>query len=182
MMKKKAQIATTITWAVAFTIILFLMIIFLVVTTALSGKELFNKNEIGFEEGAENLDSQRELIKILNSPVNVDEAKNVKELIKLWYGDKEKYKDILESEVKKVLSDFEYDYLDFRTKILSVRGWRGFVSLNKKELIDFQSENFISGYCIDDLSGRCVDLAGVYVPVESGFVYIAIQGSQGAKK
>jgi len=72
----------------------------------------------------ENLDSQRELMKILNSPVEVDTLKgipkegtrtsneaseekmNVKELIKLEFSDKDKYEDILNSEIKKVLEIF----------------------------------------------------------------------------
>lgn len=188
---KKAQIGTTITWVVAFIIILFLMVGFLVITMVLSGK---NKNEINFE-GVENLDSQRELMKILNSPVEVNgESMNVRELINLTFFDtqmgtsEEKYEDVLKSEVKKVLDDFEYEYVDFQIKNLRVRGFSLLIYSEKhvkgefpKELIRIPSERFKIGPCVSDVQG-CKDLAGVYVPIsDSAMVYIVLWASEGAK-
>ena len=173
----KGQIAWTITWAVAFAIILFLMIIFLVVTAALSGKELFKGSEISFEEGVENLDAQRDLMKILNYPVDVEGVKNVKELIRLEFSDKEKYKSVLESEMKQVLDESEYEYIDSQTKNLRIRGYRVFA----ESLFDVESENF--GSCIGAPKNPCRNLAEIYVPVSnSKMILIAIQGGQKAKE
>ena len=182
---KKAQIGKTITWAFALPCILILLVVFIMVATALAGK---NKNEINFK-GVENLDSQRELIKILNSPVEVSgEVMSVKELIKLWFSDKSKYEDILDSEMKKVLEDFEYEYVDSQIKNLRVRGFSLLIYSEKhvkgefpKELIRIPSERFKIGPCVSDVQG-CKDLAGVYVPIsDSAMVYIVLWASEGAK-
>ena len=177
MRNNKAQMATTMTWAVAGVIVLFLMVIFFVVTATLSGKKLFNKNEISFEERAGNLSSQRELIKILNSPVNIDGTKNIKELINLTSFDKEKYKIVLDEEMKKVLNESEYEYIDSQVNELRIRGFRIFA----EGLFDINSEHFSLGSGIKDIYGRGIDLAKVYIPVREGFVYVIIQGSEASK-
>ena len=180
----------TLTWAIVFPIILVLMVGFLLITATLSRGAFFNKNKINFE-GVENLDSQRELMKILISPVNISgETMNVKELIKLWFFDKDKYRDVLESEVKNVLNDFEYEYLDFQSEKLRQRGFRLLIYSEKhvkgegmpKELIRISSEKYDGGYVVSDVQGAR-DLAGVYVSVsETNMVYVVLWGSQEAKK
>ncbi len=189
MKTKKAQ-SMTLTWAIVFPIILVLMVGFLLITATLSRGAFFNKNKINFE-GVENLDSQRELMKILISPVNISgETMNVKELIKLWFFDKDKYRDVLESEVKNVLNDFEYEYLDFQSEKLRQRGFRLLIYSEKhvkgegmpKELIRISSEKYDGGYVVSDVQGAR-DLAGVYVSVsETNMVYVVLWGSQEAKK
>ena len=62
----------TLTWAVAFPIILVLMIGFLVITSALSGGGFFNKNKINFEEGLGTRETQRVMIKFLNTHVEFE--------------------------------------------------------------------------------------------------------------
>ncbi len=172
MINKKKAHGMTLTWAIAFPIILVLMVGFLVITGALSGGTFFNKNKINFE-GVENLNSQRELMKILNSPVNVGgENMNVKKLIELWFFDKDNYKSVLESEMKNVLNDFEYEYIDFQMENLRQRGFQLLIYSEKhvkgegmpKELIRVSSEKYDGGYVVSDVQGAR-DLAGVYVSV-----------------
>jgi len=183
-MMKKAQIATTMTWAVASVIILFLMVGFIIVTTTLSGKRLSGKNEINVEESVENLNSQRELMKILNSLISIEgKEMNVKEAIKLWFSDKTKYESVFESEMKEVLTGFEYEYWDSSAKNYRVRGFRVFIELDKKELFEIESERFELGKCIVDLYGSCINLARIYIPVSDlEMVYVRMYGSQGEKK
>ena len=175
------------------------MIGFLVITTALSGK---SKTEINFKKSVENLDSQRELMKILNSPVEVDTLKgipkegtrtsneaseekmNVKELIKLEFSDKDKYEDILNSEIKKVLEIFEYEeagikegflkHVAFAITIYSFKEDKKFIENH------IEANKFYFNSCIG--KPQCRDLAGVYVPVsDSEIVYIVLWASEGAK-
>jgi len=179
--RKKGQIGTIMTWAVAFTIVLFLMIVFIIITGALSKTKSSGENEINLEESAENLNSQRELMKILNSPVEVNKKEmSVQEAIKFWFFDREKYAEVLEKEMKKVLDGFEYEYVEVET--VKVRGFRVAVFLDEKELFEARSERFELGFCIIDLFGGCENLAGVYILMsDSTSVYVVIQGSQGAK-
>ena len=178
--RKKAQIGTTITWVVAFFIILFLMIGFIVIATALSGK---SKAEINFEESVENLNFQRELMKILNSPVEVDGKEiNIKELINLAFLDEEKYKEVLESEIKKVLKAFEFNYWDFEEESMKHVAFAiiiYFFEDNEIKSVEAEIEadeySFIHG--IEKLQGK--GLAGVYVPVsDSEMFYIVLWASQ----
>ena len=186
-MKIKRAQGTTLTWAVVLPCILVLMVGFILVATALAGK---NKNEINFKESVENLDSQRELMKILNSPVKVSgEVMSVKELINLTFFDEEKYEDVLESEMKKILVEFQYDYVDFQRKDLRERGFSFLIYSEKqvkgelpKELIRIASERFENAPCVSDVQG-CRDLAGVYIPVsETNMGYVILRGSEGAKQ
>lgn len=183
MRNNKAQIATTMTWAVAGVIILFLMIIFFVVTTALSGKKLFNKNEISFEE-IENLDSQRELVKILNSPVEIEGTKDVKELIKLRTESEKDYQEILDKELEKILNEFEYEYVDSKMNNLRRRGFALKIYRDNELLSDeISSEIFKKkdNPCIMDTNG-CKYMAKIFI-FDSDFkkINIILFESEGAK-
>ena len=178
---KKAQIGTTITWAVAFTIILFLMVIFLVITTALSGKELFNKNEVNFEESVGNLDYQGQLIMFLNYPIEVEgQEMKVRDLIGLWDSDKKKYEGVLESEVEEILTGMEDEF--FYKVSLQKRGFELVIYSNVKgeslkQLIRIGSENYKDSPNVPNAEGKG-ELAGAYVFVpDFKTVYVTLWAS-----
>jgi len=143
MILKKAQIGATITWAVAFFIILVLMIGFLVIATALSGKEFYKKNEITLvENNIRKLENQRDLMVLLNVPL--DDGKIIKELVEDWRVShdkeiKEKIKlgveDFLEEE-KCYLFRVDYELDDLSKKFI----WISKGDFNK-DYIEFIGEN-----------------------------------------
>ena len=109
--EKNGQIGTTITWVVAFIIILVLMVGFLVISMALSGK---SETEISFEEGVENLENQRTLIAFLNSHVEVDGTK------------KTVYNLVKESEINADASEiFKKSANEFISTIFTEASWKG---------------------------------------------------------
>ncbi|MCK5603474.1 hypothetical protein KAR91_16435 [Candidatus Pacearchaeota archaeon] len=84
MISKRAQLGSTLTWMVAFTIIFFVMLLFLLgVGTLAVGGKAFNaeiKYDVAFE--ADSLMSQRKLIVLLNSEVDfLGEEMSFKEAI-----------------------------------------------------------------------------------------------------
>lgn len=108
---KKAQIAATLTWIVAFVIIFFIMLLFFSATAFLSGKKFLSRERdiIEFDEGQdlESLHSQRTLIRIFNTPV--DERKTIKDLIFEWQLSKdESVKRKIEEGVEDILVNDEY--------------------------------------------------------------------------
>lgn len=182
-MNQRASISWTMTWAVAFTIVLFLMVVFFVATTFLSERESFNKNQINFQE-AGNFDSQIELMKILNSQVIIDFEKiNVRKLIGLWFESKEDYEEDLENEIKKVLNGIKYESFNSKGEIVEVNFGiviQSFKDEEKFPEIDIASDEFYSNACFG--TPQCTDLSGVYILVgERDFVYVTIQGSQEVK-
>lgn len=90
---KRGQIASTITWFAAFLIIFFVMMLFLAGTAILAGKKnipilsplLGIKDAISFKSfNSPNLDSQRVLLRFMNTPVDYSGNKaNVRDLILL---------------------------------------------------------------------------------------------------
>lgn len=108
---KKAQIATTLTWIVAFVIIFFIMFLFVSATAFLSGKKFLSRErniiDIDGEQNLENRHSQRILIRILNTPI--DEKKTTKDLIFEWQLSKdESVKRKIEEGVEDILVSDKY--------------------------------------------------------------------------
>ena len=183
MILRRGQIATTMTWAAALVVVLILMVVFFAMTAVLSGTAFFNKNQINFQE-AGGLDFQRELIKILNSRVEVEgKEQSVKEVIVLWYGDREKYEDVLKNEIGKVLNEVRYEFVDSQRGLMEVAFGIVIYSFEKDEgvvEIDVASDRFYDNACFG--TPNCESFA-VYVPVNDlEFVYVTIQGSQGVKE
>ena len=80
-MNRRAQIGTTLTWAVAFLIILFILGLFFAITTGLLVKK-GGGNEIKDVGGFNGIGMQRELQFVLNN--EVDGGKSVLDYIILW--------------------------------------------------------------------------------------------------
>ena len=84
MKNKKAQVGTTLTWMIAFLVIFFIMLLFLVFTSALAAKNVLlvlneGKNKIDISSSMNPLTSQRKLFYVLNYPL--ENNKTIKELI-----------------------------------------------------------------------------------------------------
>jgi len=176
-MKTKAQIGTTITWTVAFVIILFLMVVFILATTYLTKNK--SENEINLEEGVENLDYQGKLIMFLNYPIEVEgEKMKVRDLIGLWDADEKKYKKVLESEVEEILTKMEDEF--FYKISLQKRGFELVIYSKQtggKQLIRISSENYKDNPIVPNAEGKG-ELAGAYVFVsDSKTVYVALWAS-----
>lgn len=94
MKSKRAQIAATLTWVLAFLIIFFIMILFVTATILVSSikKVRVDIYDAGSERAMENLEGQRALINLLNNEFQIEENKvSLEELIISSvnkYGDK----------------------------------------------------------------------------------------------
>ena len=87
MKSNKGTIGTTITWMVAFVIILLIMILFLIFTGILAGKKSVpiigdGRSEIEIPKSMDNPETQRKLLYLLNAPL--DDDSTIKELIINW--------------------------------------------------------------------------------------------------
>jgi hypothetical protein len=107
---KKAQEATTLTWIPAAIIISLIMVGLVFVTSSLAGEKFLSmkKNVISVdkEKNLADLQSQRNLMKILNTPI--DKEKTIKDLIFEWQLSKDKNaKKKIEEDVEKILDKEE---------------------------------------------------------------------------
>lgn len=81
---RKAQIGTTLTWFIGFLIIFFVMILFVTSTVILAASRGVSQKTVE-KYNSENLELERNLIKLLNTPVEFENSKmTFKELIKKW--------------------------------------------------------------------------------------------------
>ena len=185
--KRAETIGTTITWFVGFALNVFILVFFVLASNSLAEEGA----NIEFKQEFKSFDFQRELIKILNAPVNVsEEGINVKELIALWSSDNSKYEGPLKEEAGKVLVDFQYDYIDPQVGNLKERGFKLIILSEKhvkgeglpNELFEIVSESYKKGNVVLDKSGDD-NLAGVYIPVsEIEKVYVVLRASEIAKE
>jgi len=186
---KRGTVGEIMTFFVAFIIIIPLLVLLLFVSSAIAGKKNLpvigeGGNEINFEESF----YSGQLSDILESQVEVDgKFVSVEELILLWNSDKDKYKDILKSEVKNVLTSFEFEYTDSNTENLRRRGF-ALKIYGKDELVSDEIKSDIfrtkDNPCIisEDKTG-CRYLVKSVIPVSPlEKINIALLGSEGAVK
>jgi len=106
---KKSQIGTTMTWLVAFIIIFFVIVIFLVFTIIFAGKKVvsFDKDKVELEDLNIDLENQNSLIYFLNQEINFKgENKKIKKFVsEIPFLDEESKKDA-SSLVKEKLENF----------------------------------------------------------------------------
>ena len=145
----------------------------------LKQKERYKKNRDKY------LDYQRELIMILNYPIEVEKKKmKVRDLIELWNSDKKNYKEILENEVEKVLNEFEDEF--FYKISLQKRGLELVIYSKKpikgewpEQLIRIGSENY-KGNMVSNAEGKG-ELAGAYIlKSDTKTVYVTLGASHRA--
>jgi len=180
---KQGTIGQIFTWVFAFAIIVPLLIGLVAFSVSLAGKRslstLEGENEINFEDGF----YQGELKEILETQVEVEgKFMSVKELILLWNFDKDKYENVLEENVKNVLTWFEYEYTDSNMRNLRRRGFAIDIYLPGKELPEknIGSVNFNPGFCI---GAPCKKLEILPVVVsDSEKINVVLLGSQEAVK
>jgi len=83
MKNKKSQIGSTLTWFIAFIIIFFIILLFITSSIIIAGQKETSINIIKYS--SENLELNRILAKLLNTPVEFENGKiSIKELIRKW--------------------------------------------------------------------------------------------------
>lgn len=108
MIKKnnKAQVGLTITWFLAFIMIAIFIVLFIVLTLSIvKTKKILSfgmwKNEILMQDNATNSEVQRELVLILNTPI--ENEKNLEQLIIEWKLGNSEIKPKIEKNLKEIL-------------------------------------------------------------------------------
>ena len=141
---RKAQIGLTLTWFVAFLVILVIMVVYLFSVVVISKKDI-SSSQLKAEDNSMDLkylESQRKIEYLLNAPVEIDNKQKtiqIKDLIELWLKDETNYEEVLKKEIKDVLNSFEYVYYNYETS-----EWE--VSINSLSIIkkETSSEKSIS--------------------------------------
>ncbi len=169
---RKAQVGRTLTWIFAFILIFFIMLLFTSATAFLSGKKFLSRewNIISLDEGqdVESLDSQKILMRILNTPV--DEEKTIKDLIFEWQLSKdESVKEKIEEEVRSILeSDEDISYYFFMVTSDLDKPTKDYIWIGKGDLDSpkevFELNLFLNGQKIN--VGLLVDKKEVKRDVE----------------
>ena len=118
-LNKKGAVGLTLTWFVAFMIIVFIMLVYVVLAGFLAAKKSIpivggGKNAISISTTSGNLETQRKLFEILNSPLG--NGATLKQLV-INFGIskdetiKEKIKEALKKSLEKETSDKENCYI-----------------------------------------------------------------------
>jgi hypothetical protein len=112
MKNKKSQIPSTLTWFAAFIIIFFIIILFITASIIITGQREDDKITLQ-KYNPLTMESQRNLIKFLNTPVEFEGSKiSIKELIKKWDiskgEEKENIKKTLQKEINQELPGYYF--------------------------------------------------------------------------
>mgnify|MGYP001381287028 CR=1 FL=1 len=112
---KKAQLGLTLTWFVAFLVIVTIIVIYVVSVVMISANKKVSSSQLSLDVNSMNLkslESERKIEYLLNAPVTTDEGKDIqiKDLIELWGANEDTYDDLLKISVRDVLDSLEYDF------------------------------------------------------------------------
>ena len=108
---KKGQVGTTLNWFVAFSIIIFILFLYVIISGSLAGKKFIplvgiGENEIGFDPSKSNIKIQRNLFYLLEYPLNEgDSIKN--SIIKYSILNDADLKKTLEKNIESILDNDE---------------------------------------------------------------------------
>ena len=171
---KRAQIGLTFSWFVAFIVVAVIMVFFIIsVVFIAAAKETADYDNLGLESGdsLKNLENQRKMEYLLNAPVKDLEGNyiQIKDLVGLWFNDKNKYNDLLESSLKGVLDELEYESYNYKTENWRVNAFEIFINPEPIPSVGgisydlrVDGEKYKTGFC-SRRGGFCNEVA--YSPV-----------------
>ena len=114
------------------------------------------------------------LLNFLKTPVNVEgEDIIIADLIRIWYLEPNKYKDLLAAKSAEILNKLEYEYPNSDGGYTSTRGYNIIINSEKREynsldhLISLQSKSFDNDYAVISKNWDGIAIQGEqHIPVK----------------
>ena len=133
-MRKKAQIATTLTWIPAMVVIFFIMFLFVAATGVLTGGKFLSgdKNSLSLENEKLDFFVQNLVVETLNAPVEKESVNDL--ILKWWLSKDDELKEQIENAVKESLEGESFGYV-FRINYDLEKEYGDYIDVRNREIV-----------------------------------------------